>query len=307
MKFSIIVPIYNVEKYLDRCLKSIFLQSYKDYEVLMISDKSTDNSDSIVKEYAKKDRRFKRIYEENTGLARAKNIGIDNAKGDYVLFVDGDDFIEKDLLSKLSKEILDNEVVRFQIQEVYDDKVIKYEEKPFNTCNGIEAFKRICSYHFIEPSWAYVYSLKFWKENKFKFMNGCVAEDFGLTPLIINKCNKIKSISYIGYNYVQRANSIMSENDYSKKIDKMNNMIKQAKFLYKNIDENEYFYRFINNSLITYVTSLKYKDYKKYKKDLKEFDLFKYMEDDSLKRKIKKFVFKSSPYIYKKYIERFIW
>ena len=304
MKFSIIVPIYNVEKYLDRCLKSISFQSYKNYEVLMISDKSDDNSDTIVKKYESKDKRFKRIFKENTGLAKAKNIGIDNAIGDYVLFVDGDDFIEKDLLKTLSKEINDNDVVRFQIQEVQNDKAIKYKEKSFASCNGLEAFKKISKCHFIEPSWAYVYSLKFWKDNKFKFMNGCIAEDFGLTPLIISKCNKIKSISYIGYNYVQRDNSLMNEIDYSKKLDKMNDMIKQAKYLYKNIEENEYFYRFINSSLITYMTSLKYKDYKKYKSELKEYDLFKYIENDSFKRKIKKLLIKLNPYIYKNYIER---
>ncbi len=304
MKFSIIVPIYNVEEYLDRCLKSILLQSYKNYEVLMISDKSNDNSDSIAKKYENKDKRFKRIYKENTGLAKAKNIGIDNAKGDYILFVDGDDHIDKDLLSILSNEIGDNEIVRFQVQEILNNKPIKYREKPFKSCNGTEAFEKISKYHFIEPSWAYAYSLKFWKNNKFKFMNGCIAEDFGLTPLIISKCNKIKSISYIGYNYVQRDNSLMNEIEYSKKLDKMNDMIKQAKYLYKHIDENEYFYRFINSSLVTYMTSLKYVDYKKYMNELKKYDLFKYVENDNFKRKVKKFLIKLNPYVYKNYIER---
>ncbi len=308
IKFSIIVPIYNVEKYLDRCLKSILLQCYDNYEVIMICDKSDDGSDDIAKSYAHKHSNFKRIYCENTGLAKAKNIGIKYAKGDYILFLDSDDFFEPNLLKKLSKEIDDNDIVRFQIQEVNNNKTIKYKEKEFKELDGIEAFKKIIHYHFVEPSWAYCYKRDFWNKNKFKFMDNCIAEDFGLTPLIIYKAKSIKSINYIGYNYVIRNDSLMNENKYDLKLKKMYDMLIQTDYLYKMINNKETsFYEFINNSLLTYVTSLKYRDYRKYIKILKnKYNIYKYIPNDSIKRKIKKAIIVFSPYIYKRYIERFL-
>ncbi len=306
--FSIIVPIYNVEKYLNRCLESIALQCYDNYEVIMISDKSDDNSDSIVKKYEKKYKNFKRYYFENTGLAKAKNIGIKYAKGDYVLFLDGDDFLEPNLLETLSKQNTNFDIIRFQVQEVYENKVIKYNENGFDKTNGKKAFKKIINYHFVEPSWAYCYRRDYWNKNKFSFMENCIAEDFGLTPFIIYKAKNVKSINYIGYNYVIRNNSLMKENKYNQKIKKMNDMILQANFLYNKINRNENsFYEFINNSLITYVITLKYKDYRKYLKILKnKFDIYKYIPNDNLKRKIKKQLLIISPYIYKKTIGRFL-
>ena len=95
-------------------------------------------------------------------------------------------------------------------------------------------------------------------------MENCIAEDYGLIPLVIAKAKKVKSISYIGYNYVKRKNSLMTTNDYSKKIKKMEDMILQANFLKKelaNINPNKDLIAFINNSLIYYSTRLKYRDF----------------------------------------------
>ena len=115
MKFSIIVPVYNVEKYVKRCLDSIFNQTYKDFEVIVVNDGSTDKSMNIVKKY--KD--VKIINEENRGLSHARNNGVKNARGDYILFVDSDDYINKDLLKELNKSLNNNpDVVRFQVQSV---------------------------------------------------------------------------------------------------------------------------------------------------------------------------------------------
>lgn len=310
IKFSIIVPIYNVEKYLNRCLESILLQCYENYEVIMVCDKSSDKSDKIAKEYEKKHSKFKRVYYENTGLAKAKNIGIKNAIGDYLLFLDGDDFLEKDLLKILSKEIeKDTEIIRFQIREVFDDKSVDYNEKSFKSMNGTKAFNIIKNFHFVEPSWAYCYKKDFWKKNKFKFMDDCLAEDFGLTPLIISKAKNVKCIDYIGYNYVQRSNSLMSNENYKSRIKKMDDIIKQSEFLFNNIDDtdnNRCFYEFISNSLITQVTSLKYKDYKIYIKRINKFGIYKYLPNDSFKRKVKVFLIRLNPYLYKKSIGRLL-
>ena len=100
-KFSIIVPVYNVESYLAKCLDSILCQSYKDYEIIAINDGSTDNSSKILKEYVDKYDNIIVINQENQGLSQARNNGVKEAKGEYIIFADSDDFIEKDLLKKI--------------------------------------------------------------------------------------------------------------------------------------------------------------------------------------------------------------
>lgn len=103
-KISIVVPMYNREKTIKRCLDSLLLQNIKGIEILVIDDGSTDNSAQIIKEYQKKfPNRINYIYKENTGVADTRNFGIKSAKGKYILFVDSDDYIEFDLLQKIEK------------------------------------------------------------------------------------------------------------------------------------------------------------------------------------------------------------
>jgi len=101
MIFSIIVPIFNVEKYLRQCLESIKLQIFQDYEVIMINDGSTDNCPKICEEYTRLDKRFKVIHRKNGGLVSARKVGAEHVSGDYVLNIDSDDYVDKDLLEKL--------------------------------------------------------------------------------------------------------------------------------------------------------------------------------------------------------------
>ncbi|MDV4357675.1 glycosyltransferase, partial [Enterococcus faecium] len=95
-RISIIVPVYNVEKYLKKCVDSILGQTFTDFELLLIDDGSTDNSGSICDELAKTDNRIKVIHKENGGLSDARNIGIEVAKGDFIGFIDSDDYIDED-------------------------------------------------------------------------------------------------------------------------------------------------------------------------------------------------------------------
>ena len=309
MTFSIIVPIYNEEKYLDKCLESIASQSYKDYEVIMVCDDSTDNSNKIAKKYEKKYDNFKIIFESHTGLAKAKNIGLEQASGDFIIFLDGDDYIEKDLLQKLIDEGINNyDLIRYQVREVKNNGIIKeFPELPFESKNGVDAFNNIIKYHFIENSWTYAYKKSFWDKYGFKFIDGCIAEDYGLTPLIIAKANNVKSISYIGYNYIQRENSLMNNNDYDKKIKKMDDMLKQAtyeKLELETIKGTENIINFLDDSLIYYSTRLKYKDYKKYNKILKKRGCFKHLKGTSFRNKIRCFLIKTNSYIFFNYIKR---
>ena len=102
---SVIVPIYNVEEYLPACIESILNQTYRDLEILLIDDGSTDNSGKICDEYAEKDKRCIVIHQQNKGSSGARNTGLDNAKGEYISFIDGDDYIHPQMLEILYKEI----------------------------------------------------------------------------------------------------------------------------------------------------------------------------------------------------------
>lgn len=303
-KFSIIVPVYNVEKYIKKCLDSIFSQSFKDYEVIVVNDGTNDNSMEIAKKY-----NVTIINQENQGLSEARNTGVKKAKGDYLIFVDSDDYIEKDLLKEINK-VLDNkpDVVRYQVKDIVDGKEIEYQEKEFLNKNGVEAFKSIAEYHYFEPAWLYAINRKYYLYNKFEFKKNTYHEDFGLIPLVIIKSKIVNSINYCGYCYVIREGSIMTSSSYEKTIKKVedsiihfNYLINESKKL--NIDTS-YFNSFIANSLILKIVGLNNKDYKKYKKTLKEKHVFDYLLDNSFGRKIKKTIIKKSPKMYYKVKKR---
>lgn len=302
-KFSIIVPVYNVEEYIDDCLKSIKNQTFKDYEVIVVNDGTKDNSMDIVKKYD-----VEIINQENGGLSAARNAGVKKAKGEYLIFLDSDDYIEKDLLKKINDSLKDNpDVVRFQIKEVYPDKEIDFNEESFNTLNGVEAFNNIVKYHFIENAWCYAIKRSYYLENKYEFKKGTYHEDYGLIPLVIIKAPKVKSISYIGYNYRQRENSIMSSKDYKKTIKKVDDFYNHYKYLVKEIDktkiDSKIFKSYITNSLLIKICELDNPEYKEYFNKLKEDKVFDNLLDDSVSRKIKKYLFKVSPKLTIKFIK----
>ena len=303
-RFSIIVPVYNVEEYIDKCLKSIYNQTYKDFEVIVVNDGTKDNSMEYVKKYD-----AIVINQENKGLSAARNIGASKAKGEYIIFIDSDDYIEKDLLKEINKSLVNNpDVVRFQIQEVNKEEILnKYNEESFENLNGEDAFKIISNYHFVENAWAYAIKRKYYEKEKYKFREGTIHEDFGLIPLVIIKAKIVNSISYIGYNYLQRSLSIMSTNDYEKIKKKVKDSYIHYKYLIEEIDKtnlNSRIYKsFISNSLIIKVCDLKGKDYKEYKKKLKNDKVFDNLLSDTFARKIKKTLVKVSPKMITKIIK----
>ena len=111
--FSIIIPVYNSEKYLEACISSIINQNYQNFELILVDDGSTDNSASILKKYSKLDERVKTVYKENGGVSSARNTGIDTSKNDYIIFVDSDDILEKNTLDYYNKLVNENIGVDF--------------------------------------------------------------------------------------------------------------------------------------------------------------------------------------------------
>lgn len=122
---SVIIPVYNAAKTLNRCLDSIIAQAYKDYEVLLVDDGSTDGSSKICVEYAVRDNRFKVYHKENGGASSARNVGLDNAKGEYITFCDADDYVEAKWLSVFISNIKDYDIVISSINQNQDGIITK--------------------------------------------------------------------------------------------------------------------------------------------------------------------------------------
>ena len=295
-EFSIIIPVYNIEQYIKECLDSVFNQSFKDFEVIVVNDGTKDNSMDIVKNY-----NVKIIKKKNKGLSSARNHGVQLAKGKYILFLDSDDYLEKDTLKEIHKSLKNNpDIVRFQIQEINENhKITKFKEEPFNNLSGEEAFKKIVNYHFVENAWCYAIKRSYYLQGKYMFKEGTIHEDFGLIPLVIIKAPIVNSINYIGYNYRIRNGSIMNNNDYEKTKKKVNDFYAHYKYLVEEIDKtkinSKIFKSFIANSLLIKICELNKEDYKKYLKKIKKDKVIDNLLSDSIPRKLKKILVHISP------------
>ena len=115
IKYSFIVPVYNTEKYLKKCLDSLVNQTYKDFEIIVVNDGSTDKSSNIISKYQKKYKNIIVIDKENEGLSMARNRGVQKSSGKYIIFVDSDDYVSNKLLEEVDKKIDDSDILRFQI------------------------------------------------------------------------------------------------------------------------------------------------------------------------------------------------
>lgn len=212
--FSIIVPVYNVEKYLDKCLASILEQTFKDFECIIIDDGSPDNSNIIIDKYVKLDQRFKVIHQKNMGLSAARNAGLDIAKGDYIVFVDSDDYIADDYLEKFALKIADTDadMVICGLIEVYKD----YEKNKVFTAESIKVIKQ----NILADVWpSYVWN-KCYKKDLFtniRFPVGKIFEDILTIPELCLYAQKIVCIPDKLYYYNrQNENSITANMSFEK-------------------------------------------------------------------------------------------
>lgn len=305
MTFSLIVPVYNVEKYLAKCLDSILNQTYTDFEIIVVNDGSPDNSQAIIDEYSEKyPDKIKAYIKENGGLSDARNFGIERAQGDYLLFVDSDDYLSSELLCRLKKVIDSNksDVVRFSAQIIFENSSLGeiFSSPVMNGVTGEDAIERLIdNKQMFEPACFYVYKRQFWQDNKFAFANGRYHEDFGLIPEVIMKAEKFSAIDFIGYYYVQTSYSIMRNSDYAKTVKKANDILYHVIKL-KNIAENsnlklnvlEKFLSYLANAAIVQVQNLQNNEKFNYLNKLRREKIFDLLLEDNLKRKIKKICIK---------------
>lgn len=129
MKISVIVPVYNSEKYLKKCILSVVHQTYKDWELILVDDGSKDGSAGIIDDAANKDARIRAIHQENAGPGAARNRGLSEVTGDYVVFLDSDDYIHKDYFKLLEPKAQNNDVVFIDVAQIDSDGKLLKEEK----------------------------------------------------------------------------------------------------------------------------------------------------------------------------------
>lgn len=217
MKLSIIVPVYNVQDYVEECIKSLLSQSLKEIEIIVVNDGSKDESLNIIKKI--NDSRIKIINQENKGLSGARNMGIYIAKGEYITFVDSDDFILDNNAYKNMIEIItqeDSDIVIGKAMYYYSKDNIKeftnMDKIFFNkTMKSDEYFERILNakkYH--APVCFSIYRKSIIDENKIKFKEGFYHEDEDFTPKILLASKKISYYNRNFYAYRQREKSITS-------------------------------------------------------------------------------------------------
>lgn len=215
MKISVIVPIYNQEKYIEECIQSILNQTYENFELLLIDDGSTDQSFEIMQSY-EKDARIKIFQKENGGQASARNLGIKKAEGEYITFVDSDDYIEKymleDFIHMAKQENAD--IVIGNIQKVKEDKIypmMNYEKK----CE--DPIKNYMTSH-MGPT-ARLYKTALFIENDLYFKENIIYEDLATIPLLGIYAKKVCYKDQIYYNYRIVEGSTMKQMTYHPKLE----------------------------------------------------------------------------------------
>lgn len=203
-KISIIVPIYNVANNLHRCIDNILSQTYMELEVVLVDDGSTDSSGSICDEYAKNDNRIKVIHKQNGGSASARNAGLSVAKGDYITFVDGDDWIESDGLEKmmLCAETTDADIVMSDFSIEQSDGSCSVRKEGFCNPDAIELIKALMIDKLHGSNCNKIYRRSLIVENNIHFIDGAdYTEDLAFNIKILTLTNKIVYLPIAYYHY----------------------------------------------------------------------------------------------------------
>lgn len=198
-KFSIIVPVYKVEEYLDRCIQSILKQTFTDFEVILVDDGSPDNSGIICDNYAAKDNRIVVLHQKNQGVSAARNNGLDIAQGEYICFVDSDDWIEQEMLAEIEADISNksNDVVIWGVKNIYNDRI--YEDN-INIEENTEKFKEALIVDELQAyAWNKCYKISIFGGDKFPL--GMCYEDLFFIPQLVYKAESISVIKKALYNY----------------------------------------------------------------------------------------------------------
>lgn len=209
-----IVPVYNVEGYLEKCLDSLVRQTLKDIEIIVVNDGATDNSLKIAKKYADKYSNILKVYsKKNGGLSDARNFGLKYAKGKYIAFVDSDDYVKDDMFLKMYNYAKKND-----LDVVVSDTIIKTNSSEYVLKSNLNYSSEVLKNYVIAYPMACIRMIKKDILKGFEFKKGIFYEDLEAMPSLVLRTSKIDFIDYAGYYYVQRAGSIMKQKEFNPKL-----------------------------------------------------------------------------------------
>ena len=212
-KISVIVPVYNVEAYLEKCVESILKQTYTNLEILLVNDGSTDNSGELCDQLAQRDQRIRVIHKENGGLSDARNRGIEDASSDLIGFIDSDDYIDEDMYETLYRQMLESNAdlsmcghydVYHQIPEKQVATIQTWELTPQEAIKMVMEAK-ILSVTAVNK----LYKKELFEQLRFEI--GKIAEDAFIMIALIHQCRKVVATNEKKYYYVHRENSITTQ------------------------------------------------------------------------------------------------
>ena len=231
---SVIVPVFNVEKFLHTCLDSIACQTYEDFEVVLVDDGSTDSSGQICDSYLS-DKRFRVIHKENGGVSSARNVGLDNAQGEYLCFVDSDDCINPDYLKHL-KDLMDTNCVDISITGFCvfenDPPDYHYERTKSIVCSNWKALEKVAvNYLFLVP-WGKLYKRKVF--DNIRYPLGVNHEDEYVAHLLYMNSEMVAYDNNIMYYYRKTPNSIMNADFSLSRLSAVDAIEKRLKFYQEN-------------------------------------------------------------------------
>lgn len=244
---SIIVPIFNVQDYVSKCVESIIIQKYMNLEIILIDDGSTDDSGIIIESYAKEDPRIKIVHQENMGLSAARNKGLDLANGQLIGFVDGDDWIEIDMYEKLYNDLVSNGAdisicgIAGINDSVTNDHIDEQEKTVFSNqpallTNTLEIIQ-YCIFTKDVPAWNKLYKRHLFEGIKYPVDK--IYEDCFTTYRVMEKAQKVVVSPEIKYNHVYRKNSLSHSAISIKNFNMVEAFIEQHEYLSEKYPELE--------------------------------------------------------------------
>ena len=235
-KISVIIPVFNSEKYLEKCLDSILNQTITDIEIILIDDGSTDNSLQIIKQYAKKYNNITYKSKKNEGQAIARNLGIEMATGEFICFIDSDDYIENTMLEKLytlSQKDNSDIVICDYIEEYKNKKILR--KSLYVNSDNLKKRYILC----VAGPCCKIIKTEIFKQNNIKFLENNIYEDLAIIPSLALYTENISYCEESLYYYVIRENSTMQQTSYNPKIESIFNVLEHVYNQFKNTIYNE--------------------------------------------------------------------
>lgn len=254
MKLSIVIPAYNVEQYLSKCLESCLSQDlpFSDYEVVVVNDGSTDSTQIIAESYAEKFDNVKVISQDNQGQGGARNVGLEKANGEYIWFVDSDDWIKEKCLANVIKILYENnlEAMRLMFSKYENESIVEVNRPWLNgVLTGLQCFKDLHSFNCVP--WLTIYKRSFLTDHKLHFISGIYHEDTEFSPRAYYYLKRISFYNHPIYIYRVSQSSVM----HTHSLRRSKNLITAAMGLYNFSDsialqDRSTFYRYASSGAL---------------------------------------------------------